>query len=312
MAPRFRPPRLRSPTAALASSPARPSAWLLALAALLFAAGSALFAAPARAEAGTGGPTQEALAARRAELLARLEGQGFTVVVEAPFVVIGDEAPAKVRARATGFLRSTVAHLEKEWFAKRPDEIIEIWLFKNEKTYRRGAKRFFDDEPETPYGYYSPSDRALVMNIGPGAGTLSHELVHPYMEANFPAAPAWFNEGVASLYEAPREKDGKLWGITNWRLAGLQRGLADNALPTLAAMMSTTPDQFYGAEFDAYAMARFLCQYLQDHGKLGELYATFTADPADPTGVAALQQVTGMTMAELEPVWRRWARGLRR
>lgn len=282
------------------------------MAALLLAAGSALFAAPAGAEAGGGGPSQEALATRRAELVAKLEGEGFTVVVEAPFVVIGDEAPAKVRARATGFLRSTVAHLEKEWFARRPDKIIEIWLFKNEKAYRRGAKRFFEDEPETPYGYYSPADRALVMNIGPGAGTLSHELVHPYMEANFPAAPAWFNEGVASLYEAPREKDGKLWGITNWRLNGLQRGLADNALPTLAAMMSTNPDQFYGAEFDAYAMARFLCQYLQDHGKLGELYATFTADPSDPTGVEALQKVTGMTMAELEPVWRKWARGLRR
>ena len=41
------------------------------------------------------------------------------------------------------------------------------------------------------------------MNIGPGPGTLSHELVHPYMEANFPNVPAWFNEGLASLYEQP-------------------------------------------------------------------------------------------------------------
>ena len=29
----------------------------------------------------------------------------------------------------------------------------------------------------------------MVMNIGPGAGTLVHEVVHPYMEANFPDVP---------------------------------------------------------------------------------------------------------------------------
>lgn len=273
-------------------------------------AGTSASAEPSAA--GATGPTKEALEARRAELVARLKGQGFTVVVEPPFVVIGDEAAAKVRARASGFLRSTVAHLEKEWFAKRPDKVLEVWLFKDEKTYRRGAKRYFEDEPETPYGYYSPADGALIMNIGPGAGTLSHELVHPYMEANFPAGPAWFNEGLASLFEAPRERDGKLWGITNWRLTGLQRGLAANSIPSLAVMMSTDSDGFYGADYDSYAMARFLCQYLQDHGKLGEMFQAFLADEEDLTGGAALQKVTGLSAAELDPLWRKWVRGLRR
>jgi hypothetical protein len=275
-----------------------------AVAAILFALA---FAHPAFAE-----PSKEALAARRAELAAKLQGEGFTVVVEPPFVVIGDEAPAKVRARASGFLRWTITRLEQDWFSKRPDKIIEIWLFKNEKTYRRGAKQFFNDEPETPYGYYSPSASALVMNIGPGAGTLSHELVHPYMEANFPGVPAWFNEGVASLYEQPRERDGKLWGTTNWRLPGLQRGLKDDALPSLKVMMATGSEEFYGADYDAYAMARFLCQYLQDHGKLHALYETFVADDKDPSGVAALEKVLGMDLASFEPAWRKWAMGLRR
>ena len=30
---------------------------------------------------------------------------------------------------------------------------------------------------------------------------LVHEMVHPFMDADFPACPAWFNEGLASLYE---------------------------------------------------------------------------------------------------------------
>jgi hypothetical protein len=263
--------------------------------------------APAHAE-----PSKQALEARRAELVKRLDGEGLTVVIEAPFVIVGDEGPARVRARATGFLRWTTTLLEKDWFDKRPDKIIEIWLFKNEKTYRRGAKKFFDDEPETPYGYYSPSDSALVMNIGPGAGTLSHELVHPYMEANFPAVPAWFNEGVASLYEQPRERDGHLWGTTNWRLTGLQRGLKDGDLPSLKTLMSTSTDEFYGAEYDAYAMARFLCQYLQDHGKLHAFYEAFVADEEDPTGVTALTTVLGKDLETIDRQWRSWARGLRR
>jgi hypothetical protein len=151
---------------------------------------------PAAAE-----PSAAQLDARPAALEAKLAGRGFTVVVEPPFVVIGDEAAATVKHRATGILHWSIHLLEAEYFPARPSKLIEIWLFKNERSYRKGAKQFFGDEPETPYGYYSSEHDAMVMNIGPGAGTLVHEVVHPYMEANFPTGPAWFNEGLASLYD---------------------------------------------------------------------------------------------------------------
>lgn len=290
---------------------ATPSHHVRAAARLALIILAAALLSPALASAERVEPQRQRLEAHRQSLAKRLEGQGFTVVIEPPFVVVGDESPAKVRARASGFLRWAVTLLEKDWFDKQPEKIIEVWLFKNERTYRRGAKRFFDDEPETPYGYYSPADRALVMNIGPGAGTLSHELVHPYMEANFPNVPAWFNEGVASLYEQPRERDGKLVGTTNWRLPGLQRQLRAAESPGLAALLATSTEDFYGADYDAYAMARFLCQYLQDHGKLHTFYQRFVASE-DLTGQAALEEVLGMSLAELEPRWRTWVLGLRR
>lgn len=263
--------------------------------------------APAIAE-----PSKAELGAHKAKLDKRLAGQGFTVVVAPPFVVIGDEAPAKVRSRASGFLGWVVKLLEKDFFDKRPDNVIEVWLFKNERTYRKGAKKFFDDDPETPYGYYSPADNALVMNIGPGAGTLSHELVHPYMEANFPDVPAWFNEGLASLYEQPREREGHMWGTTNWRLPGLQKMIRNETLPSLRTLLSTTTDEFYGASFDSYAYARFLCQYLQDHGKLRDFYKKFVADTKDRTGIAALEAVLGEDLATFEPKFKKWALRLRR
>jgi len=266
----------------------------------------ALAALPAAAA-----PTRDDLTARAAALEKRLAGQGYTVLIEAPFVVIGDEAPKRVKQRAA-FVRWIVKLIEKDFFTKQPEKIIDVWLFRNQQTYKRGAKKFFDDSPSTPFGYYSSEDSALIMNIGPGAGTLSHELVHPYIEANFPDGPSWFNEGLASLYEQPREKHGHMWGTTNWRLPGLQGMIRDKSIPPLARLMSTTRDGFYEATYDSYAYARFLCQYLQDHGKLIEFYKKFTADPKDLTGVKALAAVTGMDVAAFDAVFRKWAMSLRR
>src|SRR4051812_9913071 len=183
----------------------------------------------ATATTATAAPTAEELADRKVALEARLAGQGFTVVVEPPFVIIGDEPAKTVRHHAEGILRWSIKLLEAEYFKARPNKLIEIWLFRNEATYRKGAKKFFGDTPDTPYGYYSSEHDAMVMNIGPGAGTLVHEVVHPYIEANFPAAPSWFNEGLASLYERPSEQKGHIVGLPNWRLPNLKKQLADKS-----------------------------------------------------------------------------------
>jgi hypothetical protein len=273
---------------------------------LVIALGVLAAASPAGAA-----PTKAQLDDRVASLRTKLDKQGYTILVEGPFVVIGDESPARVKSRAN-FMKWVLDLIEKDYFKKQPDKVIEVWLFRNEKTYRAGAKKFFDDTPNTPYGYYSTEDDALVMNIGPGAGTLSHELVHPYIEANFPEAPSWFNEGLASLYEQPRERDGHMWGTTNWRLPGLTAMIKAKTLPSLRALMSTSRDAFYEADYDAYAYARFLVQYLQDHGKLREFYVKFAADEKDHTGITAMEAVLGQDLVSFQPVFEKWAMSLRR
>jgi hypothetical protein len=255
-------------------------------------------------------PSADDLAARADALTKKLAGKGYTVVVEPPFVVVGDDAPATVRHQASGFLRWTVGLLEKDFFPKRPDKLIEVWLFKNEKTYRAGAKAWFGDDPDTPYGYYSPDHVAMIMNMGPGAGTLSHELVHPYVEANFPDAPSWFNEGLASLYERPTEVHGHIEGLPNWRLPNLKKEIKAGTLPDLKTLMTTTHDGFYQTPYDAYAYARYLMLYLQEKGKLHEFYTRFNGDK-DTTGQAALAAVLGEDLATFEPKWRAWALALK-
>ena len=245
------------------------------------------------------------------QLKKKLPSNEFSIVIQPPFVVIGDQAATVVKAHSESTVKWAVDKLKQDFFAKDPKEILDIWLFKDSVSYEKNALALFGEKPTTPYGYYSSTDNALVMNIGPGAGTLSHELVHPYIEANFPDAPSWFNEGLASLYEQPREREGHMWGTTNWRLPGLTSMIRKKDIPTLRTLLTTTNDEFYNAEFDAYAYARFLCQYLQDHGKLRDFYKDFVASK-DHTGVTSLEKAVGKSLEEFQPEFNKWALSLRR
>src|SRR6266850_7507398 len=84
-----------------------------------------------------------------------------------------------------------LAWLKQDFFTNDPKEILDIWLFKDAASYEKNTRLLFGDAPTTPYGYYSSKDKALIMNIATGGGTLVHEIVHPFMEANFPACPPW-------------------------------------------------------------------------------------------------------------------------
>lgn len=240
-------------------------------------------------------PTAEAFDKQATQLRTKLKGRGFTVLVERPFIVVGDDSEERVGQWAEGVVRGTVQKLKQDYFQKDPANILEIWLFKDEASYRKHAKEFFNDEPDTPYGYYSPSKKALIMNIATGGGTLVHEIVHPFMEANFEDCPAWFNEGMGSLYEQSGTVDGHIRGYTNWRLRGLQNGLRKKIVPTFKTMTAMSDTEFYKeATGTNYAQARYLMYYLQEKKLLVRYYKEFTANvKTDPTGYKTLQLVLG-------------------
>jgi hypothetical protein len=238
---------------------------------------------------------------------------GFHIVLEPPFVVIGDEAPEVVAGRAKSTVRWAVDKLKKDYFARDPDVIIDVWLFKDRSSYERNAEAQWDERPSTPYGYYSREHRAMVMNIATGGGTLVHEIVHPFIEANFPAAPAWFNEGLGSLYEQSAERDGRIVGLTNWRLAGLQRAIERGRVPSFRDLTATSTRAFYDDDPGTnYAQSRYLLHYLQDHGLLVSFYQAFTLNQErDPTGYDTLQQVLGEDdMARFQAKWQAWVSAL--
>lgn len=229
------------------------------------------------------------------DLKSRLPHAGFVIVIQEPFVVIGDEKPKVVKERSEQTVKWAVDKLKREYFSKDPSEIIDIWLFRDAPSYEEYTEKLTKDKPGTPFGFYSPTDKALFMNISTGGGTLVHEIVHPFMASNFPDCPSWFNEGLASLYEQSAERGGKIVGLTNWRLAGLQEAIGEASVPSFQVLCSTTTNEFYNRDKGTnYSQARYLCYSLQQRGLLAKYYHAFVKNvDIDPTGYETLKTVLG-------------------
>ena len=227
----------------------------------------------------------------------------LTPIIERPFVVWGEPPDART-------VRWAVERLERDFFAARPDGIYDVFLFKDAESYRRHAKQMWNEVPSTPFGYASSQHRALVMNIATGGGTLVHEIVHPYVAANFTDAPTWLNEGLASLYEQSSERDGHIVGLTNWRLAGLQSALASGSAGNLAQLVTMSDAQFRDEDEGLhYAQARYLMMYLQEEELLRDFIARALKDES---AAHALRATLGEARwKSLDRVWRKWVMALR-
>jgi hypothetical protein len=254
---------------------------------------------------GRHGYSAEEYAARLSQVLAKAP-PGFTTVVAPPFVVAGDGPPDQVREEAEQVVEWAATRLKADYFPLDPGELFEVWLFRGEESYLRHTAAIFGRAPSTPYGYYAPCDRALVMDVSTGYGTLVHEMVHSFMAANFPSAPPWFDEGLASLYERPSDAGGHLHGGINWRLPGLQRTIQERRTRSFEELTRLARPAFYGDRVGLnYAEARYLLYYLQQQGLLVTYYQRFVAAaPSDPTGYATLQSVLGET--DMAAFQRRW------
>jgi hypothetical protein len=259
------------------------------------------------------GFTDAEFAAHVEQLKKKLPSPDFTVIVQPPFVVIGDEPAADVKEHSERTVKWAVDKLKAEYFSKDPKQILDIWLFKDAASYERNGHLLFGEVPSTPYGYYSIRHKALVMNISTGGGTLVHEIVHPFIEANFPACPPWLNEGLGSLYEQSGEENGRIHGYINWRLPGLQAFIKAGTVPSFRQLTSLGVRAFYGDDRGMhYAQSRYLLYYLQQKGLLTKFYRDFYAHQrTDPTGYQTLRKTLGnVDMRKFKRRWEKYVLGL--
>jgi len=228
------------------------------------------------------------------------------------FVASNDTSQSFLQYKAT--IMRVYRYLYEDYFARRPEKPIRVYLFKDKGTYDRYCRSTYEKPPSTPYGFYMSRERKMVMNISTGTGTLAHELVHPLLAEDFPGVPSWFNEGFASLFEQSGEREGKMVGFVNWRLPKLKQMLKIGRGTALSDLMRTTTEQFYGEDDRGvnYATARYLCLYLQEKKLLIPFFQEFKKTAKeDPTGASAFERATGKKPAELDPHWREWVLSLR-
>ena len=226
------------------------------------------------------------------------------------FVVVGP--PGGNFGASVALMRSAMTGFMNDRFAEKPAEAITVYLLPDTSSYEAICRKKYGAACIAHFGFYQPGDRSMVMNIGLGVGTLTHELVHPLVEANFPDAPTWLNEGIASVFEQPViPRPGEIHGAKNWRLPRLRAGLAAHEL-RLEQLFTLSDDAFRADHEDLhYAAARYVCQWLDERWKLWPFFQRWrTTHATDASGVRTFTDVVGMTPEDAHAVWAKWVAAL--
>jgi hypothetical protein len=260
-------------------------------------------------------PDAKQAEALKAELKKDLDGT-FAISSLGPWIIATDMEPPEARRITQNTMAVCAAGIQRQLFTKKArSEPAKVYLFKDGDSYNSWNRKIFGEKPASYFGYFSRAHNSLVMNIGTGGGTLVHEMVHAMAEADFPSIPAWLNEGLGSLYEAcSTQPDGKVIGVVNWRLKGLQEDLKNNSATQLDALIGMSDTDFYSDERKGsnYAAARYFMQWMQDQGKLEAFYMRIR-DKKDAGPKESLLKVFGgkMTLAEIQTKVFEWVKTLR-
>lgn len=156
------------------------------------------------------------------------------------------------------------------------------------------------------YGFYQPRTKTLFTYAHSGEGTLWHELIHAFVDANIEHnIQQWFSEGFASFYEMGGIANNQfVEGYTNWRLPLLQKMLKRESylpLPTFAEQQEMSED-------NAYAKARFLFCYLWLYDKMDEFVKIYLYELSAQSGgkhlgkkaIAEIERLVGKDINEIE------------
>ena len=254
------------------------------------------------------------LAERVVEAKALLGEGAQTEVVSEVFLVAGAESYGEFADGVSLTRRAIEAYLNGR-FDHRPVRAITVLLFSTEVPYEAFCAEHEGHACITPYGYFDPEHRRMVMNAGLGLGTLTHELVHPMVDADFPQAPTWIDEGIASLFEAPViPAPGVIHGRKNWRWPGLRKALLskEKSAAGIDRLFGMSDGDFRDEhEGLHYALARYFCQWLDEHDRLWPFYRAWRDDQAaDPTGEKTFTAIVGKSPAAANDEFRQWVLAL--
>ena len=163
------------------------------------------------------------------------------------------------------------------------DDPVDVCLFENDADYSAFSQ--ITGDRDTMLGFHLPGQRLIVANLGRSVGNLRHELVHPLMGDAFAssgrALPAWFNEGLGSLYGSSRVRKDNVTFLVNYRLRDVRKAIRAGNLPTLQEISESGRAELYGnRSMTYYGTARYLLLYMAAEGTLGAFYRDLQSEEA--------------------------------
>ena len=254
-------------------------------------------------------------------------GPDTRVQIEGGAFVVVDAERAPFFEQYASVVRRTVDTMAAGPFPDPLEEPVTVFVFRTPKAYVAFSRLRYAFDPGDDWAFYRRSRREIVADGTKGIGTLVHELIHPMIQRSWEDAPAWINEGVASVFEAPVwSPDGKtMHGVRNWRYDGLVAAMSSperGGQTRLDALFGMPDREFLDVdEKDAevrrdvqlwhYGIARYVCQWLDRMGP-GLLWPFFAAYrdgyAEDPTGKAAFIRTVGIAPADADAAWRAYVR----
>jgi hypothetical protein len=207
-----------------------------------------------------------------------------------------------------------------------PDHAVTVFVLSSRDAFNRFVQTRYGVDPGDYFGFFDRTRREIVAS---DVSTLTHELFHALPD--FPSAPEWFQEGIASVYEAPVFRaDGSIHGVKNWRYDTLRKALdaGGDAAPRLDSLFGMTRSEFEGhgdadpdvlvdadeartARLLHYALARYVCQWMDERGKLWPFYTAWRDGfLQDRLGRKTFAQVVGKMPEDANAEWVAWVRAL--
>ncbi|MEQ1894531.1 MAG: hypothetical protein ABL998_18480 [Planctomycetota bacterium] len=274
----------------------------------------------------------------RAERIFRPLSPTHSILIRSPFILIEGPGPtppefrqqqttanqvqvgalSKLEDLYSRVIRPTVEHM-RPYFSRFPEQYVPIFVFgepfdSSYDAFNAYCKEIHFRPAGERVSYQCMEDNSLMVWVSSGTGTLVHELVHALMEPDFPGAPEWLAEGMASLHE---ELDADFAPSDNYRLIYLHSAhVRFGRLQPVEQLVGLSVTEFRSGYLRLNtAHARYLCYFLLEKGLLQEVYAR-TRSLAAPDARLQLEIVLAAleldSSESLQQVWTEWvlARGV--
>jgi tetratricopeptide (TPR) repeat protein len=190
---------------------------------------------------------------------------------KSPFLVVGLQDGVDPKNHYDKGLNDFYNYFKSQYFVATPSIWLVVVISSSPEVLVEATRRMYPEvgiPVHAPFlGYYNPGDNLIMATGGAaGYGTLLHEMIHALMAADFPEAPAWLNEGLASLYERSYWSSSRLNALPNWRMDRMR----EEEVLSLKSLARKASD--VGLHSPEIAEFRLFLLFLDQQEKVDDLY----------------------------------------